>query len=118
MSEFSETVGKEFPFYGAAERQFKLGDQVWEAIEDEDDGYRSHLGTIEQKQSDAIFFQTPLATIVVQTRDSNTEDGFKLVDTADGHVWLQVGTDNTDDYYPYFIFEYTPKAAEAQNAAH
>lgn len=27
----------------------------------------------------------------------------------DGHVWLRIGTDNTDDYYPSFVFFYQPR---------
>tara|TARA_Y100000310_G_C20125841_1_gene553567 strand:- start:51 stop:242 length:192 start_codon:yes stop_codon:yes gene_type:complete len=31
-----------------------------------------------------------------------------------GHVWLRFGTDNTDDYYPYFVFRHVPKEQEIE----
>ncbi len=35
--------------------------------------------------------------------------GYRLVDVTDGHVWLEFGTYNTEDYYPYFVFRHNPK---------
>ena len=34
-------IGRSFPFYGVCGNAFKLGDAVLEAVEDEDDGWRS-----------------------------------------------------------------------------
>jgi hypothetical protein len=116
------TGERTFDFYGAAEHQFKLDDTVWEAVEDPDDGYRSHLGfmAIVQEADRSIFFQTPIARVRVvhfvgsydtdygSKRDC---DFFHLTDADDGHIWLTVGTDNTDDYYPCFTFHYEPKEA-------
>ena len=102
-------VGKEFPFYGATEHQFKLGDTVFEAVEDESDGYRSYLGSIVKLESDAIFFKQPIATVRVEINSKDSFEGFSLVDVEDGHEWLQVGTDCSDNYYPYFTFYYSPK---------
>lgn len=116
---FEGHVGNEFAFYGAAENQFKLDDTVWEAIEDPDDGYRSHLDTVLVKpDSQTIFFQTPVARVkLVQQKDvtyiedswSRKVDFWQLIDVADGHVWLTFGTDNIHDYYPCFTFRYEPK---------
>lgn len=106
-------VGKTFDFYGATEDQFKLGSTVYEAIEDPDDGYRSYLGSVEVVDSKAIFFNQPLAEVTVLSVDevngNGAFEGYKLVDTHDGHVWLVFGTENTDDYYPWFTFKYLPK---------
>jgi hypothetical protein len=102
-------IGKSFDFYGASENQFKLGDVVWEAIEDECDGYRSCLGTVEVKESSAIFFKLTIAEVTLLIDSDGYFDGYQLVDTSDGHVWLRFGTDNTEDYYPCFTFQYSPK---------
>jgi hypothetical protein len=32
--------------------------------------------------------------------------GWVLLDVDTGHVWLQVGTDHGDDYYPCYTFDY------------
>ena len=105
-----ELLGKRFGFYGVDNNCFKLGRKVYEAIEDEDDGYRSYLHSIEVVKVDGIFFKKPLAYVEVKsTGDGDYFEGYWLEDTKDGHVWLRVGTDNADDYYPYFVFEYQPK---------
>lgn len=108
------TVGQQLPFYGVSGNDFKLGDTTWEAIEDESDGYRSYLDTIAKKDvaDSGPFFREPLATVRVEQYSSDMDEGYRLVDVADGHVWLSVGTDSYDDYYPCFRFEYTPKKEE------
>jgi len=120
------SVGNEFDFYGAAENQFKLNDTVWEAIEDPDDGYRSHMDTVLVKpDSQTIFFKQPIARVSLERFEGMKEedpasystekvDNWILRDVADQHVWLTFGTDNTDDYYPYFVFRYEPKAEVAK----
>jgi hypothetical protein len=104
---------KVFAFYGVCGNQFKLEDVVFEAIEDPDDGYRSYLDTIKVIDSDGIFQRTPLGYVYIlgveEGSISNYGDsfsGYALVDITDNHVWLVIGTDNTDDYYPSFVFHY------------
>lgn len=110
MSEFQDSVGKEFDFYGAAENQFRIGDTTWLVVEDECDGYRSCLGEIKMPDgSTTILFNAPIARVRIEDRG----DIYVLVDTTDGHVWLQFGTDNADDYYPGFVFDYSPKEPNA-----
>jgi hypothetical protein len=112
---FAEWVkGREFGFYGVCNNEFKLDDDVWEAIEDPSDGCRSYLGSVKKKDSDGIFFGSPIATVKVLPLDrlANEEaEGFKIVDAADGHVWLEFGTANIGDCYPWFVFTYHPKEA-------
>lgn len=111
---FEALAGEVLEFYGVCGTLFKLGETVWEAIEDESDGYRSYLDSIVAKDPDAAtFFSAPIAQVKVQPVNIDYElEGFHLVDSVDGHLWLQVGTHNFDDYYPCFRFWYTPKAAE------
>lgn len=110
----NESVGQVFDFYGVCNCEFKLGDSVYEALEDENDGYRSCLGSIELTQSQGIFFKMPLARVKVVDGSSvrGCFDGWSLVDIEDGHEWLSVGTENYDDYYPCFIFDYRPKVTQ------
>jgi hypothetical protein len=101
---------KTFRFYGVCGNRYKLDDTVWEAIEDPSDGYRSYLGSIEIVDgSKDIFFKDPLATVKIEKFDSRSSSGYQIVDMEDNHIWLTIGTDNTDDYYPYFVFNYKPK---------
>jgi hypothetical protein len=104
-------------FYGVWDNQFKLNDKVFEALEDPDDGYRSYLGTIAVVETESIFFPNPLAAVkVVKLQDielignkDEPTDGYAIVDVFDGHIWLKVGTEYGDGYYPCFIFQYFPK---------
>jgi hypothetical protein len=60
------------------------------------------------KDSTDIFFTQSLGIVKIEKHESY-DNGFKIVDVADGHIWLEVGTDNYDDYYPCFRFVYHAK---------
>jgi hypothetical protein len=111
-------AGEWHRLYGSDSCMFKLDETIYEAEEDESDGYRSYLGSIEVRpDASAIFFANPVAVVkVVEVNNGSNNyddvDGYHVVD-ADGHVWLQIGTSNTDDYYPCFRFVWSPKAPPA-----
>jgi hypothetical protein len=109
---FAELLGKELKFFGVDNHCFKLGNHVYEAVEDEDDGYRSYLGSVEivnPESFNLIFHRRSFATVVVDQYDDGYFKGYYLRDVLDGHNWLRFGTDNSDDYYPWFVFEYQAK---------
>lgn len=117
--EFAALVNSTQDFYGVCDTMFKLGDQVFDAVEDPADGYRSYLDSINITDSEearaAIFFRTPVAKVHVWgARVPENFDGYEFRDIFDGHCWLRIGTANTDDYYPYFVFEYEPRREEAK----
>lgn len=105
--EFKELIGKDLAFYGVCHHLFKLDNQVWEAIEDDDDGYRSYLDSVAVSGEDGTFFTAPIATVQLKSTGTEGDERYELVD-ASGHVWLTIGTDHSDDYYPYFEFDYSP----------
>lgn len=108
---FDSLVGKKYSFYGVDNNQFKLGRVAYEAIENEDDGLRSYLGSVIVKNiKKSIFFRQAIADVYLISIDEGYFTGYQLVDVKDSHVWLRFGTDNSDDYYPWFVFEYSPKA--------
>ena len=119
---FESLIGGVFEYYGAddAVGEFKIDDIIFRVLEDPEDGYRSMLGAIEysRDQSRAIFFRASLGRVRLEQYDFDAADdvygeacrGYRLVDVDDGHVWLEFGTDNYDDYYPLFIFRHNPKA--------
>jgi hypothetical protein len=118
-------------FYGVDGNAFCIGigdaKVVLEAIEDESDGYRSYFGCFAVKYDSHIFFSQPIARVAMRPGGTssrtyyskNTDpgtleleqnfSGWVLKDVRDGHVWLTVGTDFGDDYYPCFTFRYEPK---------
>jgi hypothetical protein len=115
------TGDKYVPFYGVDNNFFKLGDQVYEVQEDENDGYRSALGAILVTDKGTYrhnFFSKPVVEVKAEPSDRRAHDKdqiygsdndlIRLVD-RDGHVWLEFGTINCLDYYPSFNFEYVPK---------
>ncbi|HIK67020.1 MAG TPA: hypothetical protein EYF95_03490, partial [Flavobacteriales bacterium] len=122
FTHFASLEGSVVDYYGAdeASHEFKVDDIIFRVMEDPDDGYRSHLGVIEYgEQSNAIFFRNPLARVRIESFerervseegwDSGAGTGYRFIDVEDGYVWLEFGTDNTDDYYPYFVFKHSPK---------
>jgi hypothetical protein len=113
--DFDCIIGNEFDFFGVCMNEFKLDDIAWEALEDDDDDYRSYLNSIVRTDSDGIFFDRPLARVRLLNVDDGDHDLYKLVDVRDGHVWLSFGTRYYDDCYPYFLFEYLPKQAESDD---
>ena len=112
-SNFDKMEGGTYLFYGVDCNAFKLNDAVYEALEDEDDGYRSYLGSIELKGNHSFtFFKQPLARVRVVAQDETSLSGFNFVDIQTGHIWLTIGTDNNDEYYPCFIFDYQPDKSQ------
>ena len=113
--EFEDLVDKEMDFYGVDGNCFKLDETVYEAIEDEEDGYRSMLGCVEINEvakESKIFFRMPVARVVIENANGSGFEGYRLTDLHDGHEWLQFGTDASDSYYPYFLLDYTPKVTQ------
>lgn len=114
--------GRQYAFHGANDLFFKLDGEVVECAEDESDGYRSmmldlYLAEAGQRH---IFFKTPVDTVTVEEAPSSLPDeygefrGWQIVSTSpDRHVWVTMGTANSDDYYPGFRFNYTPRKEAA-----
>jgi hypothetical protein len=115
-----ELIGQEVYFYGVDGNRFRIGltaraGVVFEAIEDPDDGYRSCLRSVEsvEPKTTDVFSTRSFAKVVVEKapemRRYTRFDGYQLREGS--HVWLMLGTDNSDDYYPSFTFDYTPRLA-------
>jgi hypothetical protein len=119
---FLALVGAEVDYYGADEgdNTFMVDCVVFKAVEDPDDGYRSYLGTINYTEDhNSIFFRTPIARVRIETFDKELDHenpeklgdyhGYRFIDVVDDHVWLEFGTRDYSDYYPYFVFRHRPK---------
>lgn len=100
--------------------RFRLDGKVFVATEDPSDGYRSSMRDI------ALLGDVPMQNVFVpqavvgryqaerpacEGADyTNQTDILELVDEVTGRVVLEVGTDNTDDYYPSFVSSFHPEA--------
>jgi hypothetical protein len=92
--------------------RFRLDGIAYTATEDPSDGYRSYLGTL--FASDAAEVRNVFPPVRVLARKKADEphqvnDTLELIDVVTGKVVLEVGTDNTDDYYPSFVSAFWPE---------
>lgn len=92
--------------------KFELDGIIYMATENPDDGYRSYMNELEII-SEPLKFKIPQMQVVCvhETRGeySSKSDILSFIDVENGKVFLRIGTENTDDYYPYCLFEYKPK---------
>jgi hypothetical protein len=111
----NDLVGKKCKYYGSKRgNTFRLDDYVFEAVEDESDGYRSYLDKILTLPEIPYEYQNllPIATVIIIDEDflylkeniRTLDSGYQLVDADTAQLLLEVGTDNEDDYYPAFVF--------------
>lgn len=108
-----------YEFYGASPDYscFKIGYDneiaVIEVIENEDDGYRSFFEGIRKVDVPNLrFAPKPLAIVNIKNVNNGTFYGWNVISVNTNHVWVSFGTDNFDDYYPSFQFDYNPKDKE------
>lgn len=110
--------------YGVCNNTIKIGCQKCgqilfvEILEDPNDGYRSMLGEVKvTKKSDGIFVDKPIDTVYFdEFKYSSTHEspfeGYRILGTENKYTWLLFGTENYDDYYPCFVFNWNPKAPQ------
>lgn len=97
--------------------RFRLDGVVYMAAEDPDDGYRSNMRDLIVDESANMKNVFPAIEVLARHRTESNDDGWlqeddilELIDTTTGEIVLTVGTENTDDYYPYFIANFVPGA--------
>lgn len=96
--------------------KFRLDGITYMAVEDPDDGYRSMCRNLEVVDEEC---RTKLPDILVECKMRDDEhddiwgteenDILEFYDVSNKQMFMAVGTGNTNDYYPYFAFEYTPE---------
>lgn len=83
---------------------FQLGSVKFEVVEDENDGYRSSMDYVKILSTNCVC-ENFLAEIKIIDISDDSKTIYALQDTKDNSFnWLEFGTENTDDYYPYFVF--------------
>ena len=95
--------------------RFRLDGVVYMAAEDPDDGYRSHMRDLVVDDSANMKNVFPSIEVLARHRteqktsySTQESDVLELVDTTTGEIVLTVGTENTGDYYPYFVANFVP----------
>jgi len=91
--------------------RFVIDGKTYKAIEDPDDGYRSYLMELEVTDEKVINSFPPQKVIGKMKDDSDWEknDTIQFIDATTKKVVLEVGTDNTDAYYPYCVLHWSPE---------
>lgn len=91
--------------------RFVIDGKTYKATEDPDDGYRSYMKELEVTDEKVTNVFPPQKVIGKMKADSDweTNDTIQFIDAVTGKVVLEVGTDNTDDYYPYCVLHWSPE---------
>ena len=101
--EFEELVGLH-ALEGFECNRFRLDGRVFEAVEDEDDGYRSSLDHVIELPATELGCNVQ-PSLVVECR--LVEGSFHGLEFTQGEwLVLRVGTEDADDYYPCFTCQY------------
>lgn len=106
-------------FEDASAIRFRIDGVTYTAIENPDDGYRSSLERLFVSADTAMQNVFPPIKVLARKKANEkyqTNDTIELIDVVTGKVVLEVGTDNTDDYYPSFVGAFFPENM-ATNAA-
>lgn len=102
-------------FENCSVMRFRLDGVVYVVTEDPEDGYRSSMKEIKISNDVIMNIFTPIEVIgqyIIKSEDDpcREDDILKLVDIKTLETVIEVGTKNIDDYYPYFIANFTPEA--------
>jgi len=91
--------------------RFILDGKTYKAIEDPEDGYRSYLNDL-LITDEKITNTFPPQKVIGKMKDDSkweTNNTIQFIDEITGKIVLEVGTDNTDDYYPYCVLNWYPQ---------
>jgi hypothetical protein len=92
--------------------RFRLDGTVYTAIEDPSDGYRSCMDRLFASPNEPVANVFPPIKVIGKKKGNDRwdiNDVLQLTDAVTGLVVLEVGTDNTDDYYPSFVGYFRPE---------
>jgi hypothetical protein len=96
---------------------FVLDSKTYSAIEDPSDGYRSAMSEIKVSDEPVSNMFEGQRVLAMMRKDDRHEknDVLELFDVQTGKIVLQVGTENTDDYYPYWVAVFNPENMAINN---
>lgn len=98
---------------------FTLNNVTYLAFEDPSDGYRSSLGQLLTVDGPAysiggdtniVYIKEAVdCSYVEQTEGHDGADILEMRSKETGQIVFRIGTDNSDDYYPWFVNEWHPE---------
>jgi hypothetical protein len=92
---------------------FVLDGHAYCAIEDPSDGYRSCMQSLDEVPVESVKNVFAPCRVLGRYRTKgtygSTDDVLELIDLVTAKVVLEVGTDNSDDYYPSFVSNFSPE---------
>ena len=92
---------------------FELDGNVYEAVENPDDGYRSYMKELEYSTARIRNKIPPTSVVCKHISRSGDEDMLHdllaFIDAKNGKTFLTIGTKYVNDYYPCCVFEYYPE---------
>lgn len=91
--------------------RFTLDNVTYKATEDPSDGYRSYLEGIEITEEKPRNQFIPHAVIgkMKPKDDYQTSEIIQFFDKVTGELVFEVGTDDTEDYYPFCVMFWNPE---------
>ena len=101
---------------------FILDDLTYTAVEDPNDGYRSSMDALIVSGKKLTNTFDPIEVIVsyadkkVGSWGNDKCDILEFIDAKNGKKVLEVGTGDTDDYYPYFVASWMPENLSVNSA--
>jgi hypothetical protein len=104
-------VVREQYYEDASVIRFVLDGVTYVCTEDPSDGYRSSMGSLIRDDAPTTPVKNTFVGVAVLGRLCTTPDNdiLEFVDSVNGNVILEVGTSNTDDYYPCFVGNFYPE---------
>lgn len=94
---------------------FVLDGDSYTVTEDPSDGYRSSMRSL-QKGGVEVSNRFPACRVLGSMRTAGeynqVDDVLEFRDLVTGKLVLEIGTANTDDYYPYYVANFDPTAME------
>lgn len=94
---------------------FVLDGETYTVTEDANDGYRSAMEDI-KKGGAEVANRFPPCPVLCRMRTKGeygtVDDVLEMIDQVSGKVVLEIGTSNTDDYYPSFVAHFDPTSMD------
>lgn len=91
--------------------RFVIDGKTYKATKDPNDGHRSYMKELEVTDEKDTNVFPPQKVIGKMKADSNwkTNGTIQFIDAKTGKIVLEVGTDNTNDDYPYCVLFWAPE---------
>lgn len=96
--------------YSGSVCRFVLDGKVYTATEDDNDGYRSSMKSLVEGGfvSNTFAPQRVVCSMRIEGEYGSKDETLVMRDVVTGREVLEIGTDNTDDYYPSFVANFQP----------